>query len=247
MAHELTIAELSLRTGEPVEHLERWRSVGLIGHGDGPGFGPEDVERASLIQLLLRRGFALGAIARADKEQHLLRNYVEIVFPGGATLTYSLEEAAERAGLAVDLVRRFAEAVGLAEHGEIVTEEDMQMIRVLKVALDAGFPEDALFQIARVQADTLGRVAEAESRLFHFFVRERLRAAGVSGPELVEQTRAAQDRLRPLIEPVLFYFHRRGLARAAREDAVLQLAEESGLPKAELPGRFPVAISWRDG
>ena len=56
MANELTLEELSRSTGEPVERLGQWRSQGLIGAEDDERFRPEDVERARLVQLLLRRG-----------------------------------------------------------------------------------------------------------------------------------------------------------------------------------------------
>lgn len=34
-------------------------------------------------------------------------------------------------------------------------------------------------QMVRVYADALGRVAEAEARLFHFYLHERLWAGGI--------------------------------------------------------------------
>ncbi len=38
MANELTLEELSRSTGEPVERLGQWRSLGLIGAEDGERF-----------------------------------------------------------------------------------------------------------------------------------------------------------------------------------------------------------------
>ncbi len=62
MGDELTLDELSRRTGEPVERLRQWRSLGLIGRECSDGFQPEDVERVRLVQLLLRRGIGLEAV-----------------------------------------------------------------------------------------------------------------------------------------------------------------------------------------
>lgn len=111
----------------------------------------------------------------------------------------------------------------------------------------AGFPEEALTQMLHVYSDALERVAEAEARLFHFYVHGRLKSGGLSGSELVDTTRAAQERLTPLAEPAILYVRRKGVARAAREDAVLHLAEDAGLlAGAEFPGKVSAAIAFID-
>ena len=58
----------------------------------------------------------------------------------------------------------------------------------------------------RVYADNLGRIAQAEARLFHFYVHDRLRAAGLTGFELGDATRAASEAMRCLMDPTLRYF-----------------------------------------
>src|SRR3972149_5084332 len=45
MSDELTLEELSARTGEPTEGLRRWRELGLIGSAEGDGVGPEGEAR----------------------------------------------------------------------------------------------------------------------------------------------------------------------------------------------------------
>ena len=115
------------------------------------------------------------------------------------------------------------EVAEAGEPGEVGDEDDVAMLRSCKVALEAGFPEEALTQVLRVYADALGRVAEAESRLFHFYVHQRLKAAGLSGLELVDSVQASGDRITPLMEPAILYFHRKAMSRAARRVCVLGL------------------------
>ena len=63
-------------------------------------------------------------------------------------------------------------------------EADVQALKAIKVALDAGVPEEALLQLVRVYADALWRVAEAEVRLFHFYVHEPMSAQGAAERDL---------------------------------------------------------------
>src|SRR5437667_1302234 len=242
----MSLEELSKWSGESTEHLLEWRSLGLVG-GGRDDFGPEEVERARLISLLLRRGIRLEAIAKADREQDVLASYMRAAFAAGLGRLYSLEEAVGIVGLDLATVRRLWRSMGFAGQGERLYEEDVQALRTLKIALEAGFPEEALLQLARVYADALGRVAEAEIRLFHFYVHERLKAEGRSGRELVEASSASGDRMRPVIEPVLLYFHQKGMEQAAREDILLHVQEEAGLEgTAEVPAQLRAAVFFVD-
>ncbi|MCH8346222.1 MAG: YHS domain-containing protein [Chloroflexi bacterium] len=243
---EITLEELSRWTGEPVERLRQWRSRGLIGTEGGEGFPQEDVERTRLVQLFLRRGIGLEEIEKAAKGG-LLDRFVDIVSLGRAGRTLSLAEAAEILGMDLDLLRRLSAASGFTEQDNTLTEEDVEGMRLAKAALDGGFPEEALLQLVRVYADALGRVAEAEARLFYFHIHDRLRAEGMSGEQLMDATEAAGDRVAPLMEPVILYYHRKGLERAMRENAVMHLAEEAGLTeKAEVPGQMQRAVTFVD-
>lgn len=242
----LTLKQMGRRTGQPEERLSQWRSLGLIGAEDGEGFRPEDAERARLVHLFLRRGIGLEMITRAAKSG-LLDQYVGLMFPSGPGGAYSLAEAAEMVGMNLDLARRLWEAAEVGERGEMGDEDDVAMLRQCKVALDAGFPEEALTQVLRVYADALGRVADAESRLFHFYVHQRLKTVGLSGLELADSVQAAGERINPLMEPAIRYFHRKAMARAVREEIVTGLAEEAGLlEEAEVPGQLRAAIVFVD-
>jgi hypothetical protein len=63
-----------------------------VGRAHSDTFGPDDVERARLVQALRRRGIELAAIVRADRDEAFLARYVAGF--GAASGIYSLEEAA---------------------------------------------------------------------------------------------------------------------------------------------------------
>lgn len=164
MSDTLTIDMLSQRSGETPVHLDEWRSLGLIGRMGDETFAHEDVHRVSLIQLLVRRGIPLAAIAQADRVQAFLHHYIAMMFPQGVGPTHSLNEAAQLVEMKLDELRRFWDAAGRNEQVESLAEEDVEALRALKAILNAGLPEEALIQLVRVYADALSRVAEAEVR-----------------------------------------------------------------------------------
>lgn len=186
-------------------------------------------------------------IARAQAREKILSRYLDQVFPNGVGDTYSLAQTAELIGLDPELVARLWDAIAPEELAETTHPPDVEMLRGWKVALDAGLPEEALFQLVRVYVDALARVAEAEARLFHFYVHERLKDAGLSGPEVIAATEVASGRMRELIEPAVLYFHRRGMARALREDMLLHLAEYVGpVDRPDTPAQLRLAIAFLD-
>jgi class 3 adenylate cyclase/YHS domain-containing protein len=242
----LTVPELAERVGESAERLHEWRSLGLL-RGEDDGFAAEDVHRARLVQLLLRRGIDLATIVRANDDEAVLTRYVELAFPNGIGASCSVEEAAERVGLDVETVRRFWNAWGPSDEDEVLYEDDVRALEGLKVALDVGLSDDVLLQLGRVYTDALGRVADAETRLTHFFVHERMRAQGLGKQQLIDADRMASARLMPLTEPMVRYFHHRGRARALRDDLVMHVEEHAGVrQRPAVPGQLRMAIMFVD-
>ena len=247
-AEHISGEELARRSAAPPDDVLAWRSLGLIGKPGTDSFSPDDIERVRLIQLCLRRGISIEAIVRAEQQTHgFLRRYVGLAFPKGVGGASSLADAAANAGLDIGLARRIREASGVADVEDPVTADDADMLRACRAALDGGFPEEALLQVVRVADDSLGRLAETEARLFHYYVHERLRAAGMSGAELLDTTQVASDRLLPLIEPTILYFHRKGLGHALREDMLLHIEEEiDAAAEPAVPGQVDAAILFVD-
>jgi adenylate cyclase len=242
-ANRLTLDELSRRSGAPAESLRQWRSLGLVGCEGDETFGREDVQRVRFIRLLLRRGVSIDALVHAEGTEGFIGRHVGGLFPSPIGPTYSPAETASRLGLDAGALTRFVKAAGIDEPDGLVSEDDVRALEGLKVLLESGFPEDALLQLVRVYEEALGRVAEAEVRLFHFYVHERLRAEGLSGHDLIAVTEAARERMLPLAEPSILYFHRRGFARAVQDDAMLHLQQDTALL---LPGQLRLAVAFVD-
>jgi adenylate cyclase len=241
----LSADELSSATGESIQRLQQLRALKLIGSEDDARFASTDVERVRLVQFLERRQIPLDQIARAEHDEAVLTSVVDFLYPRGIGQRYSFAQAIKIVGLDADVARRLREAS--APSNEMMDEHDLRMLTEAKVALDAGFPEAALLQLVRVYADALGRVAEAEVRLFHFYVHEGLKATGLAGQELLDNRKAVRDHLLPIVGPMIEYFHRRGMAKSVHEDMVLHVTRNRARPtEGEPPTQLRLAIVFLD-
>jgi class 3 adenylate cyclase/YHS domain-containing protein/DNA-binding transcriptional MerR regulator len=240
----LTVEELATAAGCPPEILRGWHDLGLL-VGDGQRFPLEDLERIRLILYAERRGITADDVAVACRTQgDLLGQFVELITGGAPRVGHPIEDVAARSGLDVDAVRHLWVASGLGDQDEAY-DEDLEAQQWLAFALAAGIPEDALVQLIRVYADALGRVAEAEGRLFHYYVHERLRAEGLHGDELTAATNAVSEPVLGLVEPALLYFHRKGFQRASRDDFILHLTEAT-TPPGQTIGEMTATIMFVD-
>ena len=241
MAVVFTIEELARETGEPVPTVLEWRRLGLLGT-DPPG--PAELERARLVQFLVRLGVPAERIVELHGEiAPSIERYLRDIFPSGTTEVVTIDQAAERSGVPKETVERLADAMRSASDRAYFTPEDVSVLRWWGRAMAAGMPEDAVVQLIRVYREALGRVAEAEIRLFHFYVHEPLRAAGLEGAALREATDQRSMTLLPMIQPALAYFHRLGFARAEREDLLLHVGDQRTL---DAPGRLAAGVVFTD-
>jgi class 3 adenylate cyclase len=162
----------------------------------------------------------------------------------GQDVAYDRAEMARRTEIDAEVLDRIQAAAGLRDR-RYGYEDDLESVRLVATALKFGFPLEALLQILRVASDSMGRVSEAMTRLFHVHVHERFRAAGLSGPELMAATQNLADPMSELVEPTVLYFHRKAWERANREDMILHLLEEAAPPSA-VPGEIVRTILFVD-
>jgi adenylate cyclase len=242
----LTIEQLSHRTGEPVQRLEKWHESGLIGREGHEVFQVEDIGRVRLIHQLLHYGHSLDDVRDAIRDpSSMLGFFLDEMSRQLAQPMYTLAEAAEIVDLDLKTLETVVDATGISDHG-MLEEEDVACLRSVKISLDAGYPLEALIQILRVYADAMRRAAEVGHRTSHFYMHQPAQRE-LPNNQVMEHLNATFDRIEPLVEPALLYFFRKGAMQSAWDDMLMHLEEESGLAeKPEIPGQIRQAIMFVD-
>lgn len=222
----------------------RWQDLGLL-LGSGDEFPPVDLERGRLILYAATQGVTAEEIADANVRQGDLLAQSSFFASGGSNReARPIEVALEETALDPTTLARVWLASGLGDQTELY-DEDLEALRAASAALAAGIPEDALVQLLRVYSDALGRVGEAELRLFHFYVHERLRSDGIAGTALGQATGEIVDQVIGLAEPSVTYFHRKAFQRAARDDFLVHV-REGATPTASVAGETWTTILFVD-
>lgn len=237
-------AELARRASEPIDELDRWREMGLLPTNPGGCFDAHAAARVRLIQFARRRGIEPERIAAAVAAQPELLDLFEQQMGGSDGPRYTVTEAVELAGVDLELATSLRHAAGLDDQ-ETADADDVEALRSLATAVAAGMPEDALLQLVRLYADALGRVAEAENRLFHLHVHDQFRVQGLRGSALLSATRSVGEPLLELVEPTVVYFHRKAWERAWLEDMLLHLCEDA-TPPSDIRGQVTSTVMFVD-
>ncbi len=239
----LTLAELGALSGEPIEEIRHWAELGLLPGKDG-GLPRSYLHRTRLIRFVADRGITAEELAEISAEQEMLawfeRDLPEI--PEGQT--YTFEDLADLIDVSPELVGRIRAAAGLLDRKR-ADEVDREAIGAVVAALQGGLPEETLLQLIRVYHDSLGRAADATVRLFHLYVHEVFRGAGLKGAALAEASGRVSDRNRHLIDPIVAFFFRNAWRRALDEDFVVHVREAT-TPVGSAAGEILTTVVFVD-
>jgi adenylate cyclase len=241
----VSLKEAAERVGVSQATLKRWAETGVIPGPDGDGgLSPAGLAHARIAARLRERGHSLDQIRAATAEGRLAYGYVEDLFPP-SQVGRPFEEVADELGLEPELVERLWTSLGFPM-GELerLTDEDVQALRYIASVLAAGFPLVAFLQIARVYGQSIARIAEAETRLFHIYVHEPLMREEVPELEMAEEMEHLARDLLPLASPIMDYVHQRYLQHFVEQDMVghmeMELDSDSDL------GRIVVTVAFAD-
>lgn len=218
----LTPDEFAELVGLPPDEVERYRSLGLLDPEDDGLLDDVDLVRLDFVRhRLVRDTYTPESLAAAIREGRVESMYGKRLFAAGPPIT--LEEAAARTGLEADELRELTSTLGFSWG---LRGSDVELLEVLRVARDSGLPWEAILGATRVLGDSLRRIADAEIRIVHVYVHERLTAAGASRDEVERLIAGIERNLAPLIDPMLRWLHQEYLIEALIEDAFFHLTDE---------------------
>jgi len=239
---EPTLKEVARQSGVSPATLKRWLGDGLIPQYEDDWTGPA-IAQARIVARLRARGHSLAEIREATDAGRLAFGYIEQLLPVHQGV-HSLKDAARETGLEPALIERIHGAMG-AGTVDMLSDDDLQLLRYSATVLAAGFPLVAFLQLARVYGQAMAQVADAEVRLFHLYVHEPLIREGVPGLEIAQEMEGLARDLLPLAAPILDGMHARYLAQFVEQDIIGHM--ESDLEQEALDlGRIRVAVAFAD-
>ena len=242
----LSLREAADLVGVAPATLKRWAESGVIPQHDGVvEWTAVTVAHARMVARLRERGHSLDELRRAGEEGRLATGFVESLLEPHGRAEIPFEEAAEQVGLEPEMVERIWSTLGFApRRPDTITGEDLKALHYVSSVLDAGFPLVAFLQLLRVYGQSLSRIADAETRLFHIYVHEPLMREGVPGLQMAEEMEDLARDLLPLASPLMDYLHQRFLHEFVERDVVGHMEVE--LDESIDLGRVRVTVAFAD-
>jgi adenylate cyclase len=224
--------------------VTRWIGKGLV-----PGYAgrwtPSAVAYVRVVARLRARGHSLEQIKRASDHGQLAVGPLENLLAGSEG-RYTVREVARETGLEEALIERIFAAMGLGvSSAELLSEEDLELMKYVAAVLEAGLPAVAFLQLARVYGQAIAQIAEAEVRLIHLYVHEPLMRDGMPNVEIAEEMEGLARALIPFAAPLLRYVHDRLLGHFVEQDVIGHMENDLAESASE-EGRVRVAIVFAD-
>ena len=224
---EYRIEQLARASGMAVDTIRFYQGKGLLDPPRREGritwYSDAHLDRLRRIKGLQQRGFTLTVIRRflEGELEPSDESLVAAVTRPSSPQTLTLDELAERSGVAVPLLKNLEQAGLLVpvEGGDVplYPADDLDAIAAGMKLIAAGVPLGPLIEVASEYADATDRVARKAVDLFDRHVRERIQSEG-------GETEAAERRLLELFNELLDasgllvrHHFQRTLLRAARE------------------------------
>jgi adenylate cyclase len=202
--------------------------------------GEEREARLELLQQLHDAGVPLDDLRRAVKEDRLGLLPVELALAGDSR--YTAGEIAEQVGIDLDFLLGLQRALGLPIPGSDEREfgEDARrMAERVRRFREAGMPEDAMLEVARVVGQSTSRLAEAIRALVEQAVAPQAATERDLGLGLAQVARDLGPELGPMLADAL----NAHLVQQIRSDVISRL---EAFGDGGLPGAREVGVAFAD-
>jgi adenylate cyclase len=182
---------LAERAGVDVGYVDRLVELGiLVSPGSGSSFSTGDVRRLRLVRGLDEGGLPLEGISAAIRDGDLSFRFLDLPswdwYGGFVGKTY--RELSAETGLSLELLQVIRESMGSARPNpeDPVHEEELDLIPVVKVALDAGADAAAVERLVRVWGEGMRRITEAAATFYHDQIEVPLLRSGMTEAQMLQ-------------------------------------------------------------
>jgi adenylate cyclase len=253
-AHEdvsgYTRQEVAQRAGVDPDDVDRLVELGILTPDAGDAFPPGDVLRARWLQSFEVAGVPLEGMAAAVRDGALSFSYLDATafdqFGGLSRTTF--QQLSARTGIPLELLVVVREAFGFAEPGpqDPVRNDELAVVPAIQLQLAKGFRPAVIGRWLRACGDSLRRINETETALWHSEVMTPLLASGMSEGEMLEAQADLGSRMTPLREQALLGIYYGQQEHAWNRETVEHV--EGALERAGLYRRLrrPPAVCFLD-
>ncbi len=239
----LTRHELAVRAGVSVDVVDRWVELKILVPSEGAKpFRAGDVYRIRLVLACERAGLRPEAVGEAIAAGKLSFSFMDLPHYRWAALSLkSYRELADETELPLDVVLDVVQSLGYARPApdDRIREDDLEVFPLIRFASTI-MEADTMLRTARVYADALRRISDAEAALFDSLVLGRFLRDGLSYREAVERANEFGSEIPPLQERFLLTAYRREQERRWTDytvQGIETVLEDMGLH--ERPARPP--------
>lgn len=243
---EMTLEEIARRVDRSRTTVAGWADDGLLGKPvsttHGRKWGREGLERARLIDYLLRHGISREEVREAARTNQLPLLVLSQTLASKTTLTRT--QMARRSGVPVKLVDQVTRALGVASSHEdeaLYSQREVHAIRLIG-SLRSVYSDEDLVEVASVVGRAIHEIAEATLELFRRRFAKPFAEAGASELEMMLRLATVIDLTVPTTGPMLELVLRRQLEVTSRSEAVIQL-ERAG---SSLNGQIELSVGFAD-
>jgi adenylate cyclase len=242
--------EVARRAGVDPGYVDRLVELGILRPGAGDAFSPGDGRRARWVRGLERAGVPLEGMAAAVREGAISFSFLDAsAFDRFAEVSgTTFHELSARTGIPMSLLKVVREATGFAEPQaeDRVREDELSVVQTIQLQLSTGFRPIVIERWLRVCADSLRRIAETETDLWHTEVELPLLEGGMTEVEMLEAQADLGSQMAPLMEETLLAIWHGQQEHAWSKNQVENV--ESALEKAGLFRRLhrPPAMCFVD-
>ncbi len=233
------------RAGVGVGYIERLMDLGILDAPEaGSPFTTGDLRRVRLVRGLEDGGLPLEGIGTAVRAGALSFRFLDLPswdwYGGFVRKTY--EQLSQETGLDLELLQAIRESMGFArpEPTDQVHQEELDLVPVVKVALEAGADEASVERLVRAWGESMRRITEAAASFFQAQILVPQLRRGMNASRVLEMGNEAVAQGIPFVDRAIvsmYHAHSEHTWLATVVEAVEATLEKAGLhhPVADPP------------